>query len=323
MVSKKCILLILTLMVFQLSFSENNAEKATKYFTGNSRVDFFSSTVKFLNNIYVNQSPEIEVTDGISKKSPLLAGGLSIIVPGAGEIYNGDYVKAGMFIAVEAAAWVFSSYYNNKGDDVTNIFQNFADERTDSRPAWDNTESDRYRTKWDVIRYYEWTNNNKSIINPQGDYTDLQNAITSNDKTLPPWQRVDWNSLNELERRIGKWYSHSLPQHGEQQYYELIGKYQQFNQGWDDAVDSLFTYGKPVTANFLFYSQMRGIANDYYYKAKAAAVVIVANHILSAVDAYFTARYINSNLSTELRMENQETPFGKIPVTFGTVKYHF
>jgi hypothetical protein len=88
-------------------------------------------------------------------------------------------------------------------------------------------------------------------------------------------------------------------------------------------MDPNFTYGKKVTANLLFYSQMRGLANDYYYKAKTAAVIIVANHILSAADAYFSAHAINSKLSAEFRMENQDTPFGKIPITFGTLRYQF
>jgi hypothetical protein len=309
--------------MFQSAFSSDLSNKVKIFTTGNPKVDLFSSSIKLPNESSMFENPQEEISSDVVKKSPLLAGGLSIVVPGAGEIYNGDYVKAGLFIAIEAASWIFSSNLNKKGDEITTVFQNYANERVDNRPAWDITEPDRYRTKWDVIRYYEWTNNNKSIINPAGDYTDLQNAIISSDKTLPPWQRVDWNALNELERRVGKWYSHVLPGYGEQQYYELIGKYQQFNQGWDDAMDPNFTYGKKVTANLLFYSQMRGLANDYYYKAKTAAVIIVANHILSAADAYFSARAINSKLSAEFRMENQDTPFGKIPITFGTLRYQF
>lgn len=326
MICKQSLLTFLLIALVQTAFSSDLPDHQTKYFTGNAKVDFFSSSV----NLPKDNSMFENLQDGISqesvpKKSPLLAGGLSLVVPGAGEIYNGDYVKAGMFLIVEVAAWVFSSNYNNKGDEITDVFQNFADKQVDSRPTWDVNEPNRYRTKWDVIRYYEWTYNNRNDKNIFPNYKEenLPSAIISDDQTLPPWIRVDWDNLNALERSMGSWYSHTLPRYGEQQYYELIGKYQQFNQGWDDATDPNFSYGKEVTANLRFYSQMRGLANDYYYKAKAAATVIVANHIMSAVDAYFSARAINSKLSAELRMENRETPFGKIPVTFGTLRYQF
>jgi TM2 domain-containing membrane protein YozV len=323
MIFKQSLFIFLIVVMFQSAFSSDLSNKVKIFTTGNPKVDLFSSSVKLPNENNMFENPQEGISSDAVKKSPLLAGGLSLVVPGAGEIYNGDYVKAGLFIAIEAASWIFSYNLSNKGDEITTVFQNFVNERVDSRPTWDVTEPNRYRTKWDVIRYYEWTKSN--FFPASNEYNDV---ITTDDKTLPPWERVNWGALNRLERDvsltdIGKWYSHVLPGYGEQQYYELIGKYQQFNQGWDDATDPNFTYGKKVTANFLFYSEMRGLANDYYYKAKTAAVIIVANHILSAADAYFSARAFNSKLSAEFRMENQDTPFGKIPTTFGTLKYHF
>src|SRR4030042_1813530 len=54
-----------------------------------------------------------------SKKSPMLAGLLSLIVPGAGEVYTGEYVKAAIFAAVEAAVITTAIIYDNKGEDKT------------------------------------------------------------------------------------------------------------------------------------------------------------------------------------------------------------
>jgi hypothetical protein len=325
MMLKQSFFIFLIAAMFQCAFSLELSNKAKIFTTGNPKVDLFSSSIKLPNENSMFENPQEDISSDAVKKSPLLAGGLSLVVPGAGEIYNGDYVKAGLFIAIEAASWIFSSNLNNKGDEITTVFQNYADERVDSKPTWDVTEPSRYRTKWDVIRYYEWTydhRNNKEIF-PNYKEENLPSAIISSDQSLPPWMRIDWDQLNAFERSMGSWYSHTLPHHGEQQYYELIGKYPQFNQGWDDATNPIFNYGKKIAANFEFYSQMRGLANDYYYKAKTAAVITVANHILSAADAYFSARAINSKLSAEFRMENQDTPFGKIPITFGTLKYHF
>ncbi|MDP2207764.1 MAG: hypothetical protein Q8K98_03185 [Bacteroidota bacterium] len=294
-----------------------------KHFTGNPKIDLFGSeNLVSISDSAFTQSIQNDIFG--NKKSPFIAGGLSLLIPGAGQIYTKSYIKAGIFLAVEAAAWIYSSSYTKKGDDQTKLFQNFADERYSVKPIWDTNEPDRYRTRWDVIRYYEWSYSNRKNINPNFDDTKLPpSAIISNDESLPPWERVNWGNLNDLERLIGKWYSHTLPKHGDQQYYELIGKYQQFNQGWFDANNPNYTYGLPLSETLKKYSEMRGIANDYYYKAKSAMTVVVVNHVISAVDAYFTARSYNKNLKVEARLENQETPFGEIPVVYATIKVKF
>ena len=93
----------------------------------------------------------------------------------------------------------------------------------------------------------------------------------------------------------GQWYSHTLPPYGEQQYYELIGKYPQYNQGWDDAPPN-FNYGDPLTSNFIYYSGERGLANEYYRKRSTAVTVVVINHVLSAADAAWSVSIFNRDL---------------------------
>lgn len=306
-------ILWIILILFNSAFSNDK-----KLYTGNPSVDLFN------NHTLLNSLPaQTQESDNNKLKSPFLAGGLSLLIPGTGELYAGSYIKAGLFIAVETTAWIYALKYEKKGDDQTNFFQNYADGRTDLKPSWDLSEPDRYRTRWDVIRYYEWSYANKLIINPQGDYSEISNAIISNDITLPPWQRIDWESLNALERAIGKWYSHTLHHHGEQQYYELIGKYPQYNQGWFDADNPNFTYGDQISQAFKEYSKMRGLANDYYYKAKTAFTVVLINHVISAFDAYFTTRSYNSKLKFEAITKNQETIYGNIPIAFLNLSYKF
>jgi hypothetical protein len=104
--------------------------------------------------------------------------------------------------------------------------------------------------------------------------------------------------------------------HGDQQYFELIGKYPQYNPGWDDG-------GGPVSetnisSHFKSYSLMRGYANDLYSKARTALVVVVINHILSATDAAWSAtRYNAVHLETGMKM--QRTPFGVETVPTATL----
>lgn len=208
------------------------------------------------------------------RKSPFLAGILSLLVPGTGEIYNGQYLKAGIFVAIEAAVIGTAVIYDNKGDRKTNEFQDYAD-------AYSNPDHN-----WSVVRYAEWLNQYEGAnikINP--------------DESLPPWERVNWSELNAAESG-----SHKLPPHGEQQYYELIGKYHQFSSGWND-----FTGGAnkdQVSPNLIYYSHMRGQANDFYAVASTAVVGIYVNHFLSALDAVWSSIQHNKTLAVKIRMEN-------------------
>jgi hypothetical protein len=92
-----------------------------------------------------------------------------------------------------------------------------------------------------------------------------------------PWTQVNWAELNRMERDIAGYYSHTLPPYGEQQYYELIGKYPQFNQGWNDAPPS-FNYGDALTPNFVYYSGERGKANSLYASASRWVTVVIISH---------------------------------------------
>jgi hypothetical protein len=91
------------------------------------------------------------------------------------------------------------------------------------------------------------------------------------------------------------YYSHILPHYNSQQYYELIGKYPQFNEGWDDAAPS-FSYGDPLSAKLLYYSGERGKANTYYTTASTYIAIAMVNHVVSVVDAVLTAGSYNRGL---------------------------
>ena len=75
--------------------------------------------------------------------------------------------------------------------------------------------------------------------------------------------------------------SHHLPDTKTDQYYEMIGKYEQFTGGWDDLL------------NRETYLLQRRDSNDLLNKAKYAAMFSLGNHILSAFDAAFTVKRYN------------------------------
>lgn len=270
---KKMLFLIIIFIINVDSFGQENIS-----FTQTGNLSFDAKQV--LESYKESNLPQI-VLQNENKKSPFLAGILSLLVPGAGEIYSEEYLKAGIFIALEAAVITTAVIYDGKGDDKTTEFQNYAD-------AYNNPDHN-----WSVVKYAQWLvqyehNNDQDLLN---------RIIISSDETLPPWKRVNWTELNAAEKG-----SHKLPRHGEQQYYELIGKYHQYSSGWND-----FTGGgnkDQLSPNFLFYSGMRGEANDFYSVASTAVIGIYVNHFLSALDAVWSASQFNSDLAVKVRLDN-------------------
>lgn len=232
------------------------------------------------------------------KKSVWLAVGLSALIPGAGEFYSENYIKSAAFIAVEIAAITLGLIYDKKGNDQTIFFQNYADQY------------------WSVDRYATWTIKNATSINSAVDPSKY--SVFANGK-------VNWNELNRLERDLGSYYSHQLPKYGDQQYFELIGKYPQFNVGWDDFGDenTPFVYGDPLTKKFHYYSGERGKANTFYNIASKAVLVVVINHIISAVDAAWSTSRYNKNLDAHASIERRDYGFNTVYYPRLNLQYRF
>ena len=130
--------------------------------------------------------------------------------------------------------------------------------------------------------------------------TEQCNISINDNENLPPWERVNWSELNNCEGMISV-FSHRVPLHGEQQYYELIGKYKQYSSGWDSFNGNSYD---DVPQIMLDYADMREKANDTYNIAAKAVVGIYINHILSAIDAVWSATSYNKDLAVKFRMQN-------------------
>jgi hypothetical protein len=265
----------------QLRRQEQPKSSSALPLTGNPRLDLLAG----MGGIGLKDTvPAGIVEPERGRKSPLLAGLFSVVLPGAGEYYAESHWRAGGFLVAEASLWIVYAVYSKKGDNQTTIFQNYAD------------------AHWSVVLYAEWIEQNATKLNPNA--TSITGLVTG-PPNLPPWQRVDWDRLNASEDLVaqvpGNGFTHRLPHRPEQQYYELIGKYPQFASGWDDG--GYITPEDVVTSNvsqrFLDYSKMRGKANDFYNVASTMASLVVANHVLSALDAAWAAWQHNNNLKLE------------------------
>ena len=264
-------------------FSQNNDIE----FSGNLHYDLISTQK-------IEMSSEDSININFKKRSPLLAGGLSILLPGAGQFYNEDYWKTAIFAIIEVAAISTAIIYNNKGDDQTELYKDFANSADG----------------WNVDKYAQWSADNARRINP---------SIEENDPILDIFDNngdVIWSKLNTLESTIGRWYSHQLAPYDDQQYYEMIGKYQQFNTGWSDYSDADYppdgyTYPDPVTSTFSWYADERGKANDYYSVASTAVAVVIANHVLSAVEAALAANSYNRSFKANVSLQSRSVGYSR------------
>lgn len=228
-------------------------------------------------------------------QNPLYNGLYSLLLPGAGQYHTERYTKAAIFFGVEVALVAYAIISDHNGNKKTEEFQRYAN------------------AHWSAYRYAQW-------INTYGgaDYGPTANI------DLNKVQRGDYSEINAWEvapspNKIG--FSHQLPRFGEQQYYELIGKYHQFKFGWSDypkdqngipisdnrQYDDLKTAKQQITS----YMAERARANDYYYAASFAASVLVINHVISAIDAYLSTKAYNREISASLGLRPVDSYEGK------------
>jgi uncharacterized protein DUF5683 len=100
-----------------------------------------------------------------------------------------------------------------------------------------------------------------------------------------------------------------LPESKTQQYYEMIGKYNEFAGGWDDFwtiqqnIDAGFDPSHDdivlLTPHRQIYNNLRGRANDKLDMANKFIIVAMANHLISAFDAALAANRFNKGKTEE------------------------
>ncbi len=310
---------------FAAGLSAVAGEKPLAHLTGNSRVDFFGDrpSVPLLPTAGQGMLDAYQAAaDEPGDKSPWLAGFMSLLVPGSGEVYSGNYLKGAIFFTTSAASWITSVVYNRMGDRETNQFQDYAN------------------AHYSAVKYVNWTIDNVTAIDPglgtppagysswSAYYTEkIYGGPNETDPNScgPPFKCINWVELNDMEATIANnGYTHEMPYWNQQQYYELIGKYDQFSRGWDDA--NLSDVGLPIVRNsarMTLYGEMRAQANYKYDVASTFVSVAVVGHILSAIDAFWSVTQYNKNLHAQLRMNAQPTPYGLMPVMQADLRVDF
>lgn len=258
--------------------------------------------------------------DNVETRSALKAGVFSLLIPGAGQAYNHDYWVAAGFFAVEVAAWAVDFIWTTKANNKEKYYMSYAD----------GTASDNYQNAhYSVVRYAQWIKNNVTQLEQYNQTTQQGQQIIAQQIPIlingsvspsePPWQQVNWDALNTIEANMGGYFTHQLFPHGNFEYYELIGKYPQFRQGWVDSPYALWLNGgqtgaAPIdynpsdTPDSRYYMDQRGLANNLFSVASTALGVVLVNHFASAIEAAIAAHVYNKNIHTHVSMS--ELPMG-------------
>lgn len=272
---KTLVLILLLILVNGRSYTQDASEdfqfskhkeinlKYQKNLELKNKIIYGDNRISLKDSLYVTQEPK----SNSNRKSEFLGGLFSAIIPGAGEFYAKSYIKSAIFLAVEAGLWIAYGIFQKKGNDQTEFFQNYANQN------------------WDIYKYAEWLKNQgfpkAGDINLGAPYETLLAQI---------------NACEEVN------FSHTLPRFGEQQYYEVIGKYQNFIVGWSTA-DPIYinktNYINYKLAQVDQYMSDRQKANDYFDNGTTMSMVVILNHIVSAADGVWSVIRYNKGLDVK------------------------
>ena len=208
--------------------------------------------------------PAAPVTRAL-EKSPKRAFFMSALVPGSGEFWVGAKKRAALFFGLEVLGWSTYLNWDGKGNDLEEEFRARAD------------------TTYNPWNYLAWQDS------PNSRFSSITHALpcSSYVKAAPSSVPVPDAVKN-------------CPGTDKQQFYELIGKYDQFVSGWHDVYDN--DTGNRVeftevdsAENFqsetrLSYEVDRNESNKYLKRASNALGLMLVNHVLSSIDAARVAR---------------------------------
>jgi hypothetical protein len=246
-----------------------------------------------------------------------LALGLSAALPGLGQAYNGQWIKAGAALALEAVVLSVWASKRSSGLDAEDAFRAFAHQ------------------DWSPARYASWLNDYSTFLQTERGLSVTAPPVdirTDVDFTDPgSWNSADraavrgmFDQIRAIERQVyhpetGATFSHQLPFFGEQQYYELIGKYFQFAPGWYDypewitveggytgAIDPEMTGpggSKPnVSATFREYARDHAHAQDLLRTASRLSTLFIVNHLIAGIDAAVSAKLNSDRVSARMAL---------------------
>jgi len=215
-------------------------------------------------------------------------------VPGGGQFYLGQWKRALLYLVLESAAIIGSRHYSKQGKSQVRKNKDYANANWDFS-AWIKNANDFNIPGWKIEFGSDTSGHSLDfyIVSEPGGQPEFG---STKDYTQSRMRAL----VIENEGAI------FVKKNGE--YYENIGKYNQFHTGWMDASDSSWVdrLDRPPSARRVhsskrdFYLGERSEANRLLSAASYMLSALMFNHVISGVDAIFSASRKNRNLSSHL-----------------------
>ena len=229
-------------------------------------------------------SDSLDINHKTSTLKPMVA---SLVIPGFGQYLNrSPWWKTALFASVEVAGIVGYMSWTNKADDITKEFENWADDHWDMN-TWVNGSA----ALLSDINSSGYPDVNDVRIDGSHHITIIVNGKYESSEILLENPNIEYVELRDWD------------------FYEGIGKYDQFVAGWNDARSNWEIIHKKIkngedelivmTPNKQHYLNLRNDSNVLYKNAKFAVSALLFNHIFSAIDALWNANK-NKELSYKL-----------------------
>ena len=256
-------------------------------------------------------------------KNPRKALFLSLLLPGAGQIYVGGstatYVRGGVYLALEVFMWSGWGYFSiHKYNEQVKKYKNFAKEHY-SIGRYESAMHDLYNTDADLYgsefnnRYMGTRKSFCEAIYGNANYGGCyhEDALFAKDEThLSRFPKPNESSKAKEKTNLAlemKNFGRSF--NNESEVFQLISE-NAYVLGWEDAeatVASSLNLGDPNSetiplgeSDFMKeYRTMRSKANDFADMQAWFIGGLILNHIVSAIDAALTANAHNKVLYEE------------------------
>ncbi len=216
--------------------------------------------------------------DSAAISAPVKAMFKSFLIPGWGQMHNKDpWWKPVLFAGVETIGWLSSSRYGNRAEDIRRDFEAYGDIHW-GLERWYNTTQTIFPYKWIHI-IIGGTHKLELKVDGNYYYTDQLTELL---------MRYSWSEISVIRDR---------------DFYENIGKYDQFVGGWDDAYDdpfdsvgNWFTVKKGDVESIIltkrkdYYRDLRHKSNLLKHYSRYAVTVVMFNHLASGLEAGWTAK---------------------------------
>jgi hypothetical protein len=286
----------------------------SQIFQFSEKSNFYMESLQLNKQIAANvfQYQENRIFQDREYQNPLTPALYSLIIPGLGQYKNGDKYAPYVFLGLEIAAWYLHSAMNRKGDKKEIEVKQYAD----------NPNTGFNRVLY-YKRIYEKASDFETVDNYDSYFNDFSNE-ESNYQGIRGNQAL-WANLKKWESEYGD-HTHNLPETKTQQYYEMIGKYNQFESGWlYTQNDSRFSFYSDYSVNnqpdfITNYYKIRNDMNSYYKTGDWAIRAVFVNHLISAIEALVVAKKLNKKM--DINYQSNFNNYG-IKEERVTVSYHF